>query len=347
MRLVRSSKWEWTVYAAVSAAVWLALLYIDRTRAPGRETQWLAGWAAALLLLHLASAYLLGRRMQRRLDQLQLAMKQASAHNWQVRLPELKGDAFAEAYGEFNRMAASLEARMKLLQKLGEQKVMEEAPTQEAAVLEERRRLARDLHDSVSQQLFALHMAASSLPKLMEQNPQQGAKVMEQLIVMSSAAQKQMRGLIAQLRPMELQGKTLCEALDRWFPDYCRQNGLQGTLDVRVEGTLGEAKEHQMFLIIQEAMANVVKHARAREVRLTLGETGNRILLQIEDDGTGFRAEQVRPGSFGLSTMRERAQKLGGEAEIVSKPGAGTLVKIWFPNFERNRDSKQRSTEHP
>jgi NarL family two-component system sensor histidine kinase LiaS len=158
---------------------------------------------------------------------------------------------------------------------------------------------------------------------------------MEQLIVMSTAAQKQMRGLIAQLRPMELQGRTLAEALDRWFPDYCRQNGLQGTLDIRLNSRLTEAKEHQMFLIIQEAMANVVKHAGAKEVSLTLGETENRVSLQIEDDGAGFRSEQVRQGSYGLSTMRERAQKLGGEAEIVSKSGAGTTVKIWFPNFER------------
>ncbi|MBB6731154.1 HAMP domain-containing sensor histidine kinase [Cohnella zeiphila] len=337
MRLIRNSKWEWAVYAGVSTAVWIALFYAGWTAAPEAAPmpKWRTGWAIALLLLNLASAYALGRRTQRRLDQLQLAMKQASAHNWQIRLPELKGDSFAEVYAEFNHMVGKLEARMKLLQQLGEQKVMEEAPTHEAAVLEERRRLARDLHDSVSQQLFAMHMAASSLPQLMERNPEQGAEVMQQLIVMSTAAQKQMRGLIAQLRPMELQGRTLSEALDRWFPDYCRQNGLQGTLDVRLDNRLTEAKEHQMFLIIQESMANVVKHAGAKVVRLTLGETENRVSLLIEDDGAGFRSEQVRQGSYGLSTMKERAQKLGGEAEIVSKPGTGTTVKIWFPNFER------------
>ena len=213
----------------------------------------------------------------------------------------------------------------------------------ELARMEERNRVARDLHDSVSQQLFALHMSASSLPKLLELNPEHANKVMEQLIAMSSTAQRQMRGLIAQLRPMELQGRTLCEAMDRWFPDYCRQNGLQGTLDLQLRSRLPEAMEHQLFLIVQEAMGNVVKHAEATNVRLYLGETDSQVVMNIEDDGTGFRSEQVRTGAYGLSTMRERAQKLGGEAEIMSKPGAGTKVKVWFPIF--GSDNHDRSID--
>lgn len=156
---------------------------------------------------------------------------------------------------------------------------------------------------------------------------------MEQLIAMSSTAQRQMRGLIAQLRPMELQGRTIEEALGRWFPDYCRQNGLQGTLEIQLRGRISEAKEHQLFLIIQEAMGNVVKHAEAQNVRLFLGETDRQISLSVEDDGAGFRSEQVREGAYGLSTMRERSQKMGGEAEIVTKPGAGTRVRVRFPKF--------------
>ncbi|GIO13889.1 sensor histidine kinase LiaS [Cohnella xylanilytica] len=335
MRLIRNSKWEWAFYSGASSAVLMGLIYISwkTTRGDFSNPEWWMSWGPGLIVFHIAFAYILGRRTQRRIDQLQLAMKQAAANNWSVRLPDIQGDAFAETYQDFNAMVAKLESRMKLLQQLGEQRVMEEAPALEAAVQEERRRLARDLHDTVSQQLFALHMASSSLPKLMELDAEQGRKVMEQLIVMSSSAQRQMRGLIAQLRPMELQGRTLHEALDRWFPDYCRQNGLQGTLEIQSDVELTEAKEHQMFLIIQEAMANVVKHADAKEVRLMLGETDSRISLQIEDDGSGFKAEQVRAGTYGLSTMQERAQKLGGEAEIVTKPGSGTRVRVWVPKF--------------
>ncbi|THF73083.1 HAMP domain-containing sensor histidine kinase [Cohnella fermenti] len=335
LRIVRNSKWEGAVYAGASTAFLLGLVYAAWTTIRGEVPymDWWGGWAVVIWIADVAIAYLLGRRIHRRLDQLQLAMKEAAMGNWSERLPELSRDAFGETFKEFNFMVEKLETRMKRLQELGEKDVLEEAPALEAAVLEERRRLARDLHDSVSQQLFALHMAASALPKLMEKNPQQGGKVMEQLIEMSSSAQKQMRGLIAQLRPMELQGRSLAEALDRWFPDFCRQNGLQGTLDIQAERPISEAKEHQLFLIAQEAMANVVKHARASEVRLALGETGKQIILQIEDDGEGFQADQIRAGSYGLTSMRERAEKLGGEAEIVTKPGTGTRVFVRFPNF--------------
>lgn len=332
-RLLGNGKWEWTFYSGAATALTIAIVYVGWTETQGEPSHlhWWIGWAVGLLLVNTAVSYRMGRRVERRIDQLQLAMKQAAKNQSSVRLPNLSADVFSEIYREFNGLMEKQEANMKLLRTLGEKHVLEEAPSQEEAVLEERRRLARDLHDTVSQQLFALHMASSSLPKLMDLNPEQGRQVMEQLIVMSSSAQKQMRGLIAQLRPMELQGKSLSEALDRWFPDYCRQNGLQGTMDLQEDVKLSEAIEHQLFLIIQEAMANVVKHAGAKEVRLLLGETDSQISLRIEDDGSGFRADQIRSGAYGLSTMRERAQKLGGDAEIFTKPGAGTRVRVWFP----------------
>lgn len=336
MRLVRTSKWESSIYSGFTTFVLMILLYfgwvVMSDNHPTMES-WLS-WTSIVVLGQMFISYRFGQRTQRKIDQLQVVMKQASAGNWDSRLPEMERDAFSGVYREFNIMLEQLEARLKLLQQLGERDIMEEASSQEAAVLEERRRLARDLHDTVSQQLFALHMSASSLPKLLERDPEHAQKVMEQLIAMSSTAQRQMRGLIAQLRPMELQGRTLEEALERWFPDYCRQNVLQGTLEIQLSGVLSDAKEHQLFLIIQEAMANVVKHAEAKSVRLFLGETDSQISLFIEDNGSGFRGEQVRAGAYGLSTMRERAQKLGGEAEIVTKPGSGTRVRVWFPKFD-------------
>lgn len=341
--IIRYSKWRAPIYAGTATLLLMLALYyswdIFGKEPPPKPELWLS-WTIGLLIVQVGISYRFGQTTQRKLDQLQLAMKHAAAGNWSARLPEVENDAFTEVHRDFNRLLGSLEARLKLLQQLGERDILEEATSQEAAVLEERRRLARDLHDSVSQQLFALHMSASSLPKLLERNPEQANKVMEQLIAMSSTAQRQMRGLIAQLRPMELQGRTLSEAMDRWFPDYCRQNGLQGTLDLQLHSRMPEAMEHQLFLIVQEAMGNVVKHAEAKSVRLYLGETDRQVVLNIEDDGSGFRSEQVRTGAYGLSTMRERAQKLGGEAEIMSKPGAGTKVKVWFPIFGAEKENR-------
>jgi NarL family two-component system sensor histidine kinase LiaS len=238
-------------------------------------------------------------------------------------------------------MAESMEQRIGWLQKLGEENVMLQAASNEAAVIEERRRLARDLHDTVSQQLFALHMTASALPQWIERDPQQASRLIEQLIGVSQHAQRQMRGLIAQLRPIELEGRTLQQALDRWFPDYCRHNQLQGTLDLELgevdasPQNMPEAIEHQMFLLIQEGMANVVKHSEATRVTLSLRDTGRQYSLQIEDNGAGFDTSAVKVGSYGLATMKERAEKLGGSFEIFSRPGRGASLKVRIPKFKR------------
>jgi NarL family two-component system sensor histidine kinase LiaS len=335
IRLLRNGKWDmillFVASSSISVLIWqIGCSFVD-PQEKGNDL-WLAV-AAGFLLVSAGFGYYAAQRIQRRVDMLYLGLKQAAHGNYSVRLPEEGVRSFANVFSEFNDMVESLDERMQWIQRSGEEQVLREAASNEAAVLEERKRLARDLHDTVSQQLFAIHMSASSLPKLLELDKERAAAVMEQLISISQVAQKQMRGFIAQLRPLELEGRSLQEALDKWFPDYCRQNGLQGVLDWRVREKLSEAKEHQLFLIIQEAMANVVKHSGAQTARLTLAETERQIVMTLEDDGTGFRADQVKRGSYGLSTMRERASKLGGDASIISKPGSGTRVRVTLPNY--------------
>jgi two-component system, NarL family, sensor histidine kinase LiaS len=346
VRFWRSNKWELIVMFASSSLLsvvvaYLGLMYMEPA-VPLAE--WWSAVAAAFLLVNVGFGYWAAQRFQRRIDALHLALKQVASGNMAVRIPEAGARSFTPAYREFNEMAKKLEQRMQWLQRIGEEQVMREAASNEAAVLEERKRLARDLHDTVSQHLFAIHMSASSMPKLLEINPDRAQDVLQQLIQMSSLAQKQMRGLIAQLRPLELEGRSLQEALDKWFPDYCRQNGLQGELGWRIAGQMSEAKEHQLFLIIQEAMANIVKHAGAGNVTLTASETERQYAMTLQDDGAGFRADQVKAGSYGLSTMRERAQKLGGDTEIISKPGSGTRIRVTIPKYAEG-DTEQYGDE--
>ncbi|WP_188993245.1 sensor histidine kinase [Paenibacillus nasutitermitis] len=335
VRLFRNSKWDMILMFAAASSV-SVLLWNIGTRIANPEVNnndlWI-GITALFLLISAGFGYWAAQRIQRRMDMLHLGLKQASHGNYSARLPEEGARNFTAVFREFNDMLEALDQRTQLIQRTGEDQVMREAASNEAAVLEERKRLARDLHDTVSQQLFAIHMSASSLPKLLEINHERAVSVMEQLISMSSLAQKQMRGFIAQLRPMELEGRSLQQALDKWFPDYCRQNGLQGVLEWRIKEKLSEAKEHQLFLIIQEAMANIVKHAGAQTAFLTLAETERQIVMTLQDDGVGFRADMVKRGSYGLSTMRERSNKLGGDTSIISKPGSGTRVRVTLPNY--------------
>lgn len=305
-------------------------------------------WVEYVLFLvasGLVVAYLVAAQLQRKIDRLHLAILQLANGNLGERIRPLGMDPFDRIYGDFNEMAGSLEKRVMLLQKVGEENVMLQAKSNEAAVIEERKRLARDLHDTVSQQMFAIHMSASSLAKMVERGQTESVTpILEQLVSMSNLTQKQLRSMIAQLRPIELEGRRLSEALDKWFPDYCRQNGLQGNMDIRLGGAMSDGIEHQLFLIIQEGMANVVKHASARHVALSLYDNGNQYVLQIQDDGKGFESDVERLHSYGLLTMRERAQKLGGNMEVWSKAAAGTRIKVSIPRFAAPKERTNKES---
>lgn len=334
--LLKNTKWELILYFLLSGGMLAALLYwfslYGLVQVFPRKV-WLFYLLAAVIVA-VVTGYVAGQRIQRRIDVLHYSMLQVAQGNLGLRLGDTEDQSFARVYREFNAMMNSIETKTKLLQKLGESDAVGKEQLVESAVREERRRMARDLHDSVSQQIFAIHMSAASLPKVLERNPDAAETVMRQLIQMSNLAQKQMRALIAQLRPVELEGMELPAALDRWFPDYCIQNGLKGMKDVELCNGLSEAIEQQLFLIVQEAMANIVKHAQASMVSLSLRENERQVLLSISDDGKGFSGGAAqKQGSYGLLTMRERAEKLGGRAEILSKPGAGTTIRVHIPKF--------------
>lgn len=331
-------KWELIGFFGMFGILMSSMIYLALSRSsnlqylPDNSYYYFGG----LIVISLVAGYVAGQRVQRRIDYMHLKMTQVAKGNFNTRMGPSEDASFNRVHQEFNEMMSTVERKMHILQQLGEQDVMQRTRETETAVLEERRRMARDLHDSVSQQLFAIHMSASSLPKVLERNEQQARAVMEQLIQMSQLAQKQMRALITQLRPMELEGRSLPEALDVWFPDYCRHNGLKGMQDIELSGELTEAKERQLFLIIQEALANIVKHADAAIVSLSLQEEPHHIALHISDDGKGFDLGIHKQGSYGLTIMSERAEKLGGQAEIISTPGAGTTIRIHIPKFDTN-----------
>ncbi|MFU1794093.1 histidine kinase [Paenibacillus azoreducens] len=340
---MKNTKWVLLFYFLLTGLLMSVVIYI------GSQSGYLivkGTWvwvytSLGFLLFSIIIGYMAGQRIQRKVDVLEYNMLQVAKGNLSVRIGECDDPAFARLYHEFDNLMEAMEKKMMLLQRMGEQEVVEKEKAAERAVLEERRRMARDLHDTVSQQLFAIHMSASSLPKVLERNAEQGQVVMEQLISMSQMAQKQMRALIAQLRPVELEDKNLEEALEVWFPDYCRQNGLKGMKEVELQGEISEAIEHQLFLIIQEAMANIVKHAQARLVSMSLREEERQVALSISDDGRGFNQIPHKTGSYGLSTMQERAEKLGGKVEIISRQGSGTTIRVHIPKFGEGTSVKE------
>ncbi|MEW9698127.1 HAMP domain-containing sensor histidine kinase [Paenibacillus sp. SI8] len=338
-------KWQLLNYFLISSLITASSVYIVLEYFKEELSTWgfRVWFVIAILLICVSVGYVATRRWQRKVDQLHLAMLEISKGNFSSRIEMEPVEPFLYLYEAFNTMASAVEERVQLLQKFGEAEAIRDQELTEDAVMEERRRLARDLHDTVSQELFAIHMSASSLPKILERNPDAASGVMNQLIQMSHHAQKQMRGLISQLRPIELNEMSLQEALEKWFPEYCRTHELQGQLDVVISGTISEAIEHQFFLIIQEGLANVVKHASATGVKLAIQEREHQYVLQLQDNGQGFERSDIPSASHGLSTMRERAQKLGGEVEIDSKLGSGTRVRVRIPRFSGQTSEPTRA----
>lgn len=334
LRVTRNLKFHAVLYAIVSLASSILLAAVGWFYlSPILTTKqlWLTIGGGAVLLAGV-SGYLVAQYVQRRIDLLHVGMIHMQKGNYSFHLESQRADPFDQVFDAFNQTMTLLEEKMKEVQKLGMQDALQQEVA-EKAVAEERRRLARDLHDTVSQHLFAMHMHASSLSMMFKKKPAEAEKIVNQLVEISSRSQKHIRALIAQLRPHELQGKSLQEALDIWFPDYCNHNRLQGTLDIGVEHKIPDAIEQQMFLIIQEAVANVVKHASATTVKIGLYEEEKQYLVHITDDGIGFDHHEVNQHSYGLSSMQERTRKMGGDLELTSHAGSGTMIRLRIPKF--------------
>jgi signal transduction histidine kinase len=205
---------------------------------------------------------------------------------------------------------------------------------QEAAVLEERSRLARDLHDSISQQLFSMTLTAQAARVQLEKNPARTATQLERLQETAAAALAEMRALIFQLRPPGLSEQGLIAALQQHVAALSRREGLTMNLVVSGEERFTRGVEQAIFRIVQEALNNVVKHAGACYVTVSLDVCPDQITLRVVDDGAGFDLGVIESTSgrhLGLISMRERAAELGGQLELHSQPGKGTEVVVVVP----------------
>jgi len=194
----------------------------------------------------------------------------------------------------------------------------------ELAVLEERNRLARDLHDSVKQQVFAVSMQLGAARALLNKDNPAYSPVTE-AEGLARQAGAELTTLIRQLRPPHLESKMLPEALQEYVTDWSRQNGIAA--DVKVDGvsSISLAGDETLFRVAQEALANVARHSNARHVSVEVADQKDEIVLRVEDDGDGFELGQVEKG-VGLDSMRERLEAIGGRLSISSGSSNGTQV---------------------
>jgi signal transduction histidine kinase len=198
----------------------------------------------------------------------------------------------------------------------------------ELAAGEERAHLARELHDSVTQALFSMTLVSRSVEMLLDKDPAGARDQLAQLRDLQREALAEMRALIFELRPGNLEQDGLVHALKTHASALQGRLGLPIVVESDLADRLPLPAEEVLYRIAQEALHNVVKHAAAHRVRVELRREGAAVRLRVEDDGKGFDPEQVPDGHLGLAGMRARAERVGAEFSCTSQPGDGTTVEV-------------------
>ncbi len=227
---------------------------------------------------------------------------------------------------------------------------LHERQTEQAAE-EERQRLARDLHDAVTQTIYSATLIAEALPAVWEREPSVGLSNLARLQRLVRAAHAEMRTLLFELRPAALEATPLEALLDRLGDALAGQ--VTGQVDIRTAADipLSSATKLVFYRVTQEAFNNIAKHARATQVEVDCVADGDGVVsLRVRDDGRGFDPADVGPDRMGLRIMRERLESVGASLEIDSAPGRGTTITAVWPGWAQSptltEGDHERSTMH-
>ena len=203
----------------------------------------------------------------------------------------------------------------------------------EIAIVTERNRLARDLHDAVTQTLFSATLIAEVLPKVWEKNQNEGIKRLAELRQLTRGALAEMRTLLLELRPSALKDASYSDLLRQLCDALNGRSRIPIDLFIENEPDLPVEIKIAFYRITQEAFNNIAKHADATNVSIRLYETGNCVNLEINDDGKGMDQNNVPSNHLGLGIMKERAFNINAKLEIISELGIGTKVILSWEQF--------------
>nr|WP_318539548.1 sensor histidine kinase [Terribacillus saccharophilus] len=241
-----------------------------------------------------------------------------------------------ETWAELERLQTYMNEQAKLAQKLTNERVIDREEEVQRIVSEERNRLAREPHDSVSQELFARSMLISALTESEEEETAL-FKALKQLEAMVQQSQLEMRALLLHLRPAALKGKTVQEGMELLLED------LRAKVPLSIDWELDtfpveKGIEDQLFRIVQESVSNTLRHAKAESLSIKLLQRDSFIILLVADDGIGFEMGTEQPGAYGLQNMKERAAEIGAHLRVVSVPKQGTRLEVRVPMLDREEE---------
>ena len=207
-----------------------------------------------------------------------------------------------------------------------------------AAILNERARIARDLHDSVSQTLYAISLSASRGLSLLEQDQRPDVQhVIDDVLRLANSGQTELRALLINMRSDASASAGLTESLKTLVADVSRRSHVDVRLSLGGErqADLPGSTRQALLMICREALHNVLRHSKADRVDIVLEVGAVSVVLLITDNGRGFDPAANRPGHFGLQSMRERAAAIGGTLDLTSAEGVGTQVRVCLPRASR------------
>jgi len=202
------------------------------------------------------------------------------------------------------------------------------------AVLEERERIGMDLHDGIIQSIYAVGLTLEHARLLLSEDPQQSKERIDQSINGLNNTIRDIRNYILDLRPRQLSDENLMQGLQRLVNEFRANTLAEAHVSGPSDGLdkLPASKALALFHICQEALANAAKHAKAKKVDVVVWKTGDRVLMEIRDNGKGFDMESTKTSlGHGLSNMHTRAHNVGGDLELTTEPGTGTTILTWVP----------------
>ena len=264
------------------------------------------------LFFGLVSAGGYGRRLRR----LTAAADTWSTGDFSPVIRDRSRDEIGQLGRQLNRMADEIESLLHSQTAL--------------ATIEERNRIARDLHDSAKQQIFAAGMQISTAKALFENDPETAKQHLSEAENLTKEVQKELSGLIQELRPAQLANKGLAEALRAEIKGWSLRNGVATDFAVKGDRSLPVGIEEELLRITQEGLSNIAKHSQATKADILLQIDNDTIDLTIMDNGVGFNP-QAKSVGFGLTSIKERIEKLSGSLTIETMPNEGTKLFIHIP----------------
>lgn len=288
-----------------------------------------------LLIISIGTGMVYGywqsNKIKGRLEQLYDSMLLLERGNLTGTIPPLGEDELGRLADQINRIRQKWEDQVNSLQRLSSNNAELAERAKISAVVEERQRLARELHDAVSQQLFAISMTATAVGRTLEKDFGKAQRQITLIEEMSSVAQSEMRALLLHLRPVHLEGKRLSQGLHELIQELKAKVPIEILFGMDDKIRLNKGIEDHLFRIVQEALSNALRHSRAEKMEIKLQYRSGLVRLIIQDNGVGFDLDTKKQTSYGLVSMKERVNEIGGSIDMITAPGKGTRIDIRVP----------------